>query len=275
MRDTRYRFNGRANPAERTKVGVRAELMAGDGDAAGTTKLYLYDPIDSWGGPWGVSASEFVQALAALPANTNEIRLHINSPGGEVFEGIAIVNALRNHPARVVAVVDGLAASAASVIATAADEVIMGQNTELMIHDAWGICVGPAADMEDMRNRLSALSDNLASVYQAKAGGTVADWRAQMLAETWYSAEEAVAAGLADSVASGAPDAAAAEARAGFDLEGMFTYPGRAAAPAPAPAATAAPAAEVEPVPAPLPGPDYAARFRERAFAQRARQMTP
>jgi len=137
MRDTRYRFNGRMNPTDRTKVGVRAELMTGEGDTAGSTKLYLYDPIDSYGGYWGVSAREFVEALAALPANTNEIRLHINSPGGEVFEGIAIANALRNHPARVVAVVDGLAASAASFVATAADEVIMGQNTEMMIHDAW------------------------------------------------------------------------------------------------------------------------------------------
>lgn len=274
MRDTSYRFNGRTNPAERTKVGVRAELMTGDGETAGATKLYLYDPIDSWGGPWGVSAREFVEALAALPANTNEIRLHINSPGGEVFEGIAIMNALRNHPAKVVAVVDGLAASAASFVAAAADEVIMGQNTELMIHDAWGIAIGPAEDMRDMATRLDALSDNIASVYTAKAGGTVPDWRAQMLAETWYSAAEAVAAGLADSVAS-AP--VPAEAKNGFDLEGMFIYPGRASAPAPAAAVVAPPAPEpvAEPDTVPLPGEDFAARFRERSFAQRARQMTP
>lgn len=270
MRDTKYRFNGRTNPADRTKVGVRAELMTGDGDTAGTTKLFLYDPIDSYGGFWGVSAREFVEALAGLPANTNEIRLHINSPGGEVFEGIAILNALRNHPAKVVAVIDGLAASAASFIATGADEVVMGQNTELMIHDAWGIAIGPAEDMRDMANRLDSLSDNIASIYTAKAGGSVADWRSHMLAETWYSADEAVAAGLADSVAS-APAPAAAAAENGFDLEGMFTYPGRAAAPAPAPAAAAVPPAGV----APLPGQDYSARFRQRSHAQRAAQMTP
>ncbi|HWO64629.1 MAG TPA: head maturation protease, ClpP-related [Umezawaea sp.] len=275
MRDTRYRFNGRMNPTDRTKVGVRAELMTGEGDTAGSTKLYLYDPIDSYGGYWGVSAREFVEALAALPANTNEIRLHINSPGGEVFEGIAIANALRNHPARVVAVVDGLAASAASFVATAADEVIMGQNTEMMIHDAWGICIGPAEDMDKMSERLKALSDNIASIYQAKAGGDVADWRALMLAETWYSADEAVAAGLADSVASAPAPAEPAAAAAAFDLEGMFTYPGRAAAPPPAAAvrpATPA-AAATDPEAAPLPGPDYAARFRARRHEQRARTM--
>ncbi len=136
MRDTLYRFHGRANPVNRQRTPIRAELMVEDGEAAGSAKLFLYDPIDSWGGIWGVSAKEFLTALGELPEGTEEIRLHINSPGGEVYEGIAILNALRAHPARVVAVVDGLAASAASFIATGADEVVMSENTELMIHDA-------------------------------------------------------------------------------------------------------------------------------------------
>jgi ATP-dependent Clp endopeptidase proteolytic subunit ClpP len=270
MHDTRYRFNGRTNPADRAKIGPKAELVTGDGDSAGVAKLYLYDPIDSYGGFWGVSAREFIEALAELPTTTNEIRLHINSPGGEVFEGIAILNALRNHKARVVAVVDGLAASAASFIATGADEVVMGQNTELMIHDAWGIAIGPAEDMRDMAGRLDALSDNIASIYTRKAGGSVADWRASMLAETWYSADEAVASGLADSVDTGQAEPEPAIA-AGFDLEGLFTYPGRAKAPGPA-ATIPPPVADAGSTPPP-PGPDYAASFRSRSHTRRARQM--
>ena len=127
----------------------KAQLPAAE-VADGVATMRLYDPIDSWGEYWGVSAKEFAQALDDLPSNVTEIRLHINSPGGDVFDGVAIVNSLRSHPARVVAVVDGIAASAASFIATAADETIMAPNSEMMIHDAWGLCVGNAAEMRQM-----------------------------------------------------------------------------------------------------------------------------
>jgi hypothetical protein len=120
-----------------------------------------------------------------------------------------------------------LAASAASFIAMASDEIVMGRNSEMMIHDAWGICMGPAVDMRDLADKLDHLSNNIASIYAGKAGGTTADWRVPMLAETWYSAEEAVAAGLADRV-----EAAQAPAENHFDLS-VFTYAGRAKAPAP------------------------------------------
>jgi ATP-dependent Clp endopeptidase proteolytic subunit ClpP len=227
---------------------IRAEV-ANTGDAT-TAVFRLYDPIDSWGGDWGVSAKEFASALDELPDSINEIRLHINSPGGEVFEGIAILNALRSHSARVVAVVDGLAASAASFVAAGADETVMAPNSELMIHDAWGLCVGNADDMQTMAGTLAHLSDNIASIYAAKAGGTAEEWRAAMGRESWYSADEAVAAGLADRV--GKPDAAEA-AQNRFDLS-IFTYAGRDAAPAPSPIK-----ATPEPVvSAPTPDPDDA-----------------
>lgn len=207
---------------------VRAEIPTSTLDGT-TAVLRLYDPVDSYGEFWGVSAKEFAQALDDLPSNITEIRLHINSPGGDVFDGVALVNALRAHSARVVAVVDGIAASAASFIAAAADETLMAPNSELMIHDAWGLCVGNAAEMQQMAEMLDHISDNIASIYAAKAGGTVADWRAAMAKETWYSAEEAVAAGLADAVQELAAPVAAQNRH---DLS-IFTYAGRAAAPAP------------------------------------------
>jgi ATP-dependent protease ClpP protease subunit len=224
---TTFRFRGDQPPTEAS----RASLLADTTDT-GTATLYLYDPIDSWGGVWGVSAKEFAVALAALPAGTGEIRLHINSPGGEVWDAMAIVNQLREYPAKVVAVVDGIAASAASFIAAAADELVMGIGSQLMIHDAWNIAIGNEQDMLDMAARLSRDSQGAAAVYAAKAGGTVDEWRALMRAETWYTADEAVAAGLADSTVEdpASNDKAKAALKGGRSL---FRYAGRAEAPAP------------------------------------------
>lgn len=237
-------------------ASVRAEVP-GSALEGTTAVIRLYDPVDSYGEFWGVSAKEFAQALDDLPSNIDEIRLHINSPGGDVFDGIAIVNALRAHRARVVAVVDGLAASAASFIAASADETIMAPNSELMIHDAWGLCVGNAAEMKQMAEMLDHISDNIASIYAAKAGTEPAAWRDAMAAETWYSAEEAVAAGLADSVSKAEPDEDAAKAR--HDLS-IFTYAGRSAAPAPQDLGAQQPAATVNPAaPAPEKGESAAA----------------
>lgn len=234
----------------------------------GTTAVVrLYDPVDSYGEYWGVSAKEFAQMLDALPSNIEEIRLHINSPGGEVFDGVAIVNALRSHDARVVAIVDGLAASAASFIAASADEVVMARNSQMMIHDAWGLCVGNADDMRELADMLDKVSDNIASIYAEKAGGTTAEWRAAMARESWYSAEEAVEAGLADSV-----DKKADAASNRFDLS-IFTYAGRDAAPDPQAAREPAPVPTSEATPpADLAPPDTAAddELRERQ-AQRVR----
>jgi ATP-dependent Clp endopeptidase proteolytic subunit ClpP len=234
--ELRYRFHGRTPPTPGSKAAILAELPTATVDSEGTAVLRLYDPIDSWGGDWGVSAKEFAAVLDGLGDDVAKIRLHINSPGGEVFEGIAIMNLLRDHKASVTAVVDGLAASAASFLAASADETIMGRNAELMIHDAWGLAIGNAADMRDLADRLDHLSNNIAAVYAAKAGGTTEDWRAAMIAETWYSAEEAVAAGLADSL----NDKPADQPKDKFDLS-LFQHAGRDDAPAPTAPVPAAP----------------------------------
>lgn len=225
---TTYRFRGEQPPT----AASRASLLADTGADGGVATLYLYDPIDSWGGVWGVSAKEFALALAALPTDTTEIRLHINSPGGEVWDAMAIVNQLSQYPAKVVAVVDGIAASAASFIAAAADELVMGIGAQLMVHDAWNIAIGNEADMLAMADRLSRDSNACAAIYAAKAGGTVEEWRAVMRDETWYSAEEAVAAGLADSTVNDPASNDKAKA-ALVGARGLFRFAGRAEAPAP------------------------------------------
>ena len=164
--------------------------------ASDTAEVYLYGGIGGW---FGTSASDFVAELSAL--RSSNIELHVNSEGGEIFDGVAIFTALVNHPATVTCIIDGLAASAASFIAMAADTVIMSKHTRMMIHDASGFCMGNAADMRELADLLDGLSNTIAEVYADRAGEDVAFWRGAMTAETWYTAEQAVAVGLADSVA--------------------------------------------------------------------------
>lgn len=170
------------------------------------------------------TSGAFVRALREVKAD--QITVRINSSGGDVFSAIAMSNALRDHPARITTVVDGLAASAASFIATAGDEVVMNRNSELMIHNPKAVAAGGAQDMRSLADRLDAVRDNIASMYVARAGGTVEQWREVMAAETWYSADEAVQAGLADRVS----DQAAVTNS--HDLS-AFCYAGRSHAPDP------------------------------------------
>jgi ATP-dependent protease ClpP protease subunit len=195
---------------ERAAQGVRR--VAGDwyrisNAAGGRATVYIYGDIGvSWDGE-GITAAQFVQDLNAVSAPA--IDLHVNSPGGLVFDGIAIHAALRNHPATVDVYVDGLAASAASFIVQAGDTRTVEKPAKLMIHDAGGLVLGNSADMRQMADLLDELSDTIAGIYADRAGGSVESWRAAMRAETWYSAAQAVEAGLADAVAgSGAPSAA-------------------------------------------------------------------
>ncbi|MEI3845217.1 MULTISPECIES: head maturation protease, ClpP-related [unclassified Microbacterium] len=219
-----FRPAGRAS-VERTPI--RAELPSSKTSGTVAT-LRLYDPIDSWGEWWGVSAKEFTRVLDELPDDISEIRLLINSPGGEVFEGIAIMNALRSHPAKITAVVEGIAASSASFIAAAADELVMMQNSQLYIHNAWAIAIGDAVELREVAAELEASFDrNIASVYAAKSGDTVEHWLAEMDKDRFLTAEEAVAEKLADRI-EGVGDAEAAKAK--FDLSVFARKNGRRAA---------------------------------------------
>lgn len=169
------------------------------GDEPEVATIRLYGPIDSWGGYWGISAKDVGGVLDALPESVNQIILRINSPGGHVFEGISIMNLLGAHRAKVTAVVDGLAASAASVIAAGADETVMSPGTQMMIHCTSTIVWGNAAEMRKEAAVLEGLDRSLAEIYTAKAGEK--DWAALLEAETWLPAADAVAEGLADRIA--------------------------------------------------------------------------
>lgn len=156
--------------------------------------IYIYDEI----GYWGLTAADFVKDLQAVKAS--KINLHLNTPGGDVFDGIAIHNALRQHSASVAVQVDSLAASIGSVIAMAGDTITMAKHSTMMIHDPFGFAMGNAEDMRKMSEILDQLGDTIAGVYAERAGGSVREWRDRMLEETWYSDREAVEAGLADEV---------------------------------------------------------------------------
>lgn len=207
------------NPFRTPRSGPRTPVLAsipqGVDLGGGVVTLRLYDPIDSYGGEWGVSAKEFAAAVDALPDGTTQINLLINSPGGEVWDGLAILNTLRKHPARVVAMVEGIAASAASFIAAGCDEMVMARNSEVYIHNAWGYASGDAEDMRAAAEDLDRLDLNLASIYAEKSGQTVKYWLAEMPRDRFMTAEEAVESGLADRIEG---DADAPAARARFDL---------------------------------------------------------
>lgn len=162
--------------------------------------VYIYDIIgESWAG--GVSAREFVPQLVALDVDT--IHLRINSPGGDVFDGRAIATAIAQHPARVVAHIDGQAASAATYVALAADEVEIAEGGFFMIHNAWTIALGNANDFEATAGILRKVDASIVADYQRKTGQkpeTLAEW---MDAETWFTAEEAVEHGFVDRVIPG------------------------------------------------------------------------
>lgn len=217
----------------------RIEARASDEAGESSADVYIYNEI----GYWGTTAKDFAAQIADLDVDL--INLYVNSPGGSAWDGVAIMNVLRRHRARVEVTVDGLAASAASLICMAGDHVVMAASAQMMIHDASGLAWGNAQTMHETAVLLDKLSDSYADAYAKRAGGSRTQWRDVMRAETWFTAEETVLAGLADEW-DGSRESAAAAA---FDLTN-FVYPGRSAAPAPTlPAAVAShiPPASSEP----------------------------
>lgn len=166
-----------------------------ESDGMEITQVAIYDEI----GFFGVSASNF---LADMQAVQGDIELHLNSPGGDIFDGIAIYNTLKQRSGTVSVIVDGLAASAASYVAQAASpgHLEMAPHSRMMIHDGFAMGIGNAADLRELADQVEMLSDEIASIYAERTGKPAAHWREQMRAETWYSDREAVEAGLADKI---------------------------------------------------------------------------
>lgn len=193
-------------------------------------QIDIYDEID-W--LWGVTSRDFRNELKALPDSVTTIDLHINSPGGDVYEAIAIMNCLRQHDAQVITTVDGYAASSAGFIAVgASDKLIVAENAEIMAHLPWAIMIGDANDMRKMADDLERIGKNIASIFVARAGGSVDEWMEVLTAETWWSAEESVEAGIADEVLKAPKRDGKDSAKNRFDLS-VFNHAGRSQAPAP------------------------------------------
>jgi ATP-dependent protease ClpP protease subunit len=174
---------------------IKHDWYAIRNEADAEAEIFIYEEI----GFWGITSDDFVKDLNNLKAKTINVR--INSPGGSVWDAIAIYNALVSHSATVNVQVDALAASAASVIAMAGDKITMMRGSQMMIHDAIGVGMGNEAELKEYATWLGEQSNNIASIYAERAPSLDAEeWRAKMLAETWLFADEAVEMGLADGV---------------------------------------------------------------------------
>ena len=216
---------------------ARKGSFKAEGDA-----LYIYDVIVAtdidaeWMG--GVSAESVVKALKAM---NGPVTLRINSPGGDVFAARAIQAAMDAHDGEITAYVDGYAASAASLIAVAADRCVMASGAFMMIHKAWTIAMGNADEFLASAELLEKIDGSLADTYAAKAGTDAEGFAEQMRAETWFTAQEAVDAGLADEVAAKAPKSSAR-----WDLSAYDAAPKIEQEPEPEPEIVAA--AEADPI---------------------------
>jgi len=188
-------------------------------DSGDVFQIWFNDLIDDW---YGISSAMIVEAL--LTASGRDVLVHLNSPGGMVFEGLSIHSAFKQYAGTVTMRVEGLAASAASFVMLAADEVIIEPNAMVMIHDAWDVTIGGPAEHQKALDLLHKISDNIASMYAEKSGGKAEDWRALMTAETWYTGSEALDAGLVDSV-SDTVEPAEETAAAKLDWSGIFASP--------------------------------------------------
>lgn len=157
--------------------------------------IEMYGPIGRSMWEDGVTASQVSEALKGPESNAT---VRINSPGGSVFEGVAIYNLLKSSGKQIHVVVDGVAASAASLIAMAGHTISMCEGTMLMIHPAQAMTAGTAADLRQLASLLDKVTANMADIYAGRSGQTLADVQTMMAAETWMSSEDAVNLGFAD-----------------------------------------------------------------------------
>ena len=179
----------------------------------GATQIDLYSEI----GFFGVTAADFRRTLN----QAGDIRLRINSPGGDVFDGIAIYNDLVDHPGKVDVEISGMAASAASIIAMAGDTVKIHESDSIMIHNAWGIVIGNRHDLEQVSGLLTDIDKALARIYADRTGLGIRAIAQMMDDETWMFGKKAVENGFADEMISGE----GAQAKLKWDLSAFKRVP--------------------------------------------------
>ena len=172
-------------------------------DEPKTGELLLYGPIGSDDGlGWlfdDVTPKQFHEELSGL-GDVENLRVMINSPGGDVFAGQAIHSMLNRHPAKVTVYVDGLAASIASIVAMAGDTVVMPRNAMMMIHNPWTVALGDAREFRKLAETLDGIRDSMIAAYESKSGKPRAEILPLLNAETWMTAEQAVEMGFADEI---------------------------------------------------------------------------
>lgn len=162
-------------------------------NATSTAEVSIYDEI----GLWGVDAKTFKKDWDKIK-NLKEIKVYVNSPGGSVFDGMAIYNMLSDSRDKVTVEVDGLAASIASIIAMAGKKLVMREGTLLMIHNAWSLAMGDSNEMRKTADTLDKINEQLISIYSGKTGMDAEEIKQLMNEETWLDADEAVEKGFAD-----------------------------------------------------------------------------
>lgn len=216
------------------------------------TDIYITDFIGDWMDDYfgvGVSAKQFIEDLSALPDSVRTVRVHINSPGGDVFGAVNIANALRDQRVSkgrtVETIVDGLAASAASVILMAGAPIRIADNGMVMVHNPWSVAMGNAAEMRATADTLEAITASIVATYQWHSQLDAKEIGKLMDAATWMGADEAVANGFADEVVAGLKAAASIDPRAVKFLSAPEQFADRIGE-------LVRPVPEAEPVPAPV-----------------------
>ena len=222
---------------------LHANAKRGSFKAEGNT-IYLYDMIVAseieadWFG--GVTPKQIADQLKDI---NGDVQLRINSPGGDVFAAVAMSQMLREYSGKVVAHVDGYAASAASIVACAADECVMAKGSMMMIHKAWTMGIGNADDLRSTSDLLDKIDVQIAQGYADKSGKNVAGFIDAMSAETWFSDQEAVEAGLADKIA----EASEKKAKAQWNMSAFDNPPEQDAVDQEKPEEVETPADEITP----------------------------
>ncbi len=179
-------------------AGQRLRVSA---KSAKKAEIIIYSPIgpDYWGDGTMVSAKQFSDELKKLDPGVDEIEVRINSPGGDVFDGITIYNRLLQHKAKKTVYIDGLAASISSIIALAGDEIIMGEAALYMVHLPWTFAMGNRMELDNTVNRLMDVEEQMISIYKKKTGMERAEIKALLEAETWMDADQAIEKGFVNS----------------------------------------------------------------------------